>query len=69
MLLALKFAVRRKDLYEAPKGDTPAPAVDPRPADPDLHAGLVLHGGNDGQKGMGLIMLILIGRRPPRPTR
>ncbi len=25
LLLALKFAVRRKDLYEAPKGETPPP--------------------------------------------
>ncbi|MEL6060989.1 MULTISPECIES: inorganic phosphate transporter [unclassified Methylobacterium] len=64
LLLALKFSVRRKDLYEAPKGDTPPPLW--------IRGLLILtctlvsffHGGNDGQKGMGLIMLILIGAAP-----
>ncbi|MDP4004543.1 inorganic phosphate transporter [Methylobacterium sp. NEAU K] len=64
LLLALKFAVRRKDLYEAPAGDAPPP--------PWIRGLLILtctlvsffHGGNDGQKGMGLIMLILIGAAP-----
>ncbi len=64
LLLALKFTVRRKDLYEAPKGDTPPPLW--------IRGLLILtctlvsffHGGNDGQKGMGLIMLILIGAAP-----
>ncbi|GLS73857.1 phosphate transporter [Methylobacterium tardum] len=64
LLLALKFAVRRKDLYEAPKGDAPPPLW--------IRGLLILtctlvsffHGGNDGQKGMGLIMLILIGAAP-----
>ena len=64
LLLALKFTIRRKDLYEAPKGDTPPPLW--------IRSLLILtctlvsffHGGNDGQKGMGLIMLILIGAAP-----
>ena len=64
LLLALKFTVRRKDLYEAPKGDAPPPLW--------IRGLLILtctlvsffHGGNDGQKGMGLIMLILIGAAP-----
>ncbi|MFC6747264.1 inorganic phosphate transporter [Methylobacterium persicinum] len=64
LLLVLKFVVRRKDLYEAPKGDTPPPLW--------IRGLLILtctlvsffHGGNDGQKGMGLIMLILIGAAP-----
>ncbi len=64
LLLVLKFTVRRKDLYEAPKGDTPPPLW--------IRGLLILtctlvsffHGGNDGQKGMGLIMLILIGAAP-----
>ena len=64
LLLALKFTVRRKDLYEAPKGETPPPLW--------IRSLLILtctlvsffHGGNDGQKGMGLIMLILIGAAP-----
>lgn len=64
LLAVLKFLVRRKDLYEAPKGDTPPPLW--------IRGLLILtctlvsffHGGNDGQKGMGLIMLILIGAAP-----
>ena len=64
LLLVLKFAVRRKDLYEAPKGEAPPPLW--------IRGLLILtctlvsffHGGNDGQKGMGLIMLILIGAAP-----
>ena len=38
--------------------------VDSRNPHPHLHAGELLHGSNDGQKGMGLIMLILIGTVP-----
>ncbi|GLS46157.1 phosphate transporter [Methylobacterium brachythecii] len=64
LLLALKYTVKRKDLYEAPKGETPPPLW--------IRGLLILtctlvsffHGGNDGQKGMGLIMLILIGAAP-----
>ncbi|MGT2485964.1 inorganic phosphate transporter [Methylobacterium oryzae CBMB20] len=56
--------MRRKDLYEAPQGEAPPP--------PWIRGLLILtctlvsffHGGNDGQKGMGLIMLILIGAAP-----
>jgi PiT family inorganic phosphate transporter len=64
LLLAMKAVVMRRDLYEAPKGEAPPP--------PWIRALLILtctlvsffHGGNDGQKGMGLIMLILIGAAP-----
>ncbi len=64
LLLLLKFTVRRKDLYETPKGKEPPPLW--------IRGLLILtctgvsfaHGGNDGQKGMGLIMLILIGAAP-----
>jgi len=35
-----------------------------RPVDSDLHGVSFAHGSNDGQKGMGLIMLILIGTVP-----
>ncbi|MGE8129875.1 inorganic phosphate transporter [Methylobacterium sp. NPDC080182] len=64
LLLALKVTVRRRDLYEAPAGEAPPP--------PWIRGLLILtctlvsffHGGNDGQKGMGLIMLILIGAAP-----
>jgi len=52
------------ELYEAPKDNTPPPLP--------IRALMVLtctgvsffHGSNDGQKGMGLIMLILIGTVP-----
>ncbi|WP_174291968.1 inorganic phosphate transporter [Sphingomonas bacterium] len=64
MLLAMKRIVRDRTLYEEPKSDAPPPR--------GIRALLVFtctavsfaHGGNDGQKGMGLIMLILIGVAP-----
>lgn len=62
LLLLLKVAVPVRKLYEEPKGKTPW----------WIRGILILtctgvsfaHGGNDGQKGMGLIMLILIGVAP-----
>ncbi len=65
LLLALKFFIRKPELYESPKGNQPPPF--------SIRALLILtctgvsfgHGSNDGQKGMGLIMLILIGTVPP----
>ncbi|MEP6506421.1 MAG: inorganic phosphate transporter, partial [Betaproteobacteria bacterium] len=64
LLLALRALVRNQALYEAPKGNAPPPLW--------IRALLVLtctgvsfsHGSNDGQKGMGLIMLILVGTVP-----
>ncbi len=64
LLLALRTLVKNKALYEAPKGSTPPPWW--------IRGLLVLtctgvsfsHGSNDGQKGMGLIMLILVGTVP-----
>jgi inorganic phosphate transporter, PiT family len=64
MLLSLKALVKNKALYHAPKGQKPPPLW--------IRGLLVLtctgvsfaHGSNDGQKGMGLIMLILIGSVP-----
>jgi PiT family inorganic phosphate transporter len=64
LLLAMKLVVRSRALYVAPEGKKPPPAP--------IRALLVLtctgvsffHGSNDGQKGMGLIMLILIGAVP-----
>ncbi|TGQ57578.1 inorganic phosphate transporter [Mesorhizobium sp. M1C.F.Ca.ET.193.01.1.1] len=64
LLYAMKFLVRNPALYEAPKGNTPPPWW--------IRALLIFtctgvsfaHGSNDGQKGMGLIMLILIGVVP-----
>jgi PiT family inorganic phosphate transporter len=64
LLLVLKTLVRNPALYAEPKGAAPPPLW--------IRAILVLtctgvsfaHGSNDGQKGMGLIMLILIGIVP-----
>ncbi|HEV3149458.1 MAG TPA: inorganic phosphate transporter [Acidobacteriaceae bacterium] len=64
LLLLFKTFIKDKRLYEAPKGDAPPPFW--------IRGLLVLtctgvsfaHGSNDGQKGMGLIMLILIGTVP-----
>jgi PiT family inorganic phosphate transporter len=64
LLLALRALVKNKELYEEPKGKKPPPAW--------IRGLLVLtctgvsfaHGSNDGQKGMGLIMLILVGTVP-----
>ena len=64
LLLILKAVVRVPALYTAPKGKEPPPFW--------IRSLLILtctgvsfaHGSNDGQKGMGLIMLILIGTVP-----
>ncbi|MBI2740998.1 MAG: inorganic phosphate transporter [Rhodospirillales bacterium] len=64
LLLVLKFVVRNPALYAEPKGQQPPPWW--------IRGILILtctgvsfaHGSNDGQKGMGLIMLILIGTVP-----
>src|SRR5450432_1039181 len=64
LLLVMKFFVRAPALYTAPKSDAPPPLW--------IRALLIFtctcvsffHGSNDGQKGMGLIMLILIGVAP-----
>ena len=64
LLLLLRKVVKNKKLYEAPKSKTPPPWW--------IRGLLILtcsgvsfaHGSNDGQKGMGLIMLILIGTMP-----
>lgn len=64
LLLAMKALIRNRELYEAPKSNEPPPAW--------IRGLLILtctgvsfaHGSNDGQKGMGLIMLILVGTMP-----
>jgi PiT family inorganic phosphate transporter len=64
LLLIMKFLVRKPELYTAPKDNSPPPLW--------IRALLIFtcsgvsffHGSNDGQKGMGLIMLILIGVVP-----
>ena len=64
LMLLSKSLIKYPALFEAPKGNTPPPWP--------IRLLLVLtctgvsysHGSNDGQKGMGLIMLILIGTVP-----
>jgi inorganic phosphate transporter, PiT family len=64
LLLVLKALVHNRALYEAPQGNSSPPWW--------IRSLLILtcggvsfaHGSNDGQKGMGLIMLILIGTVP-----
>ncbi|HVY05245.1 MAG TPA: inorganic phosphate transporter [Burkholderiales bacterium] len=64
LLLALRAFVKKKELYSEPRGNKAPPAW--------IRGILILtctgvsfaHGSNDGQKGMGLIMLILIGTVP-----
>jgi PiT family inorganic phosphate transporter len=64
LLLALKFIVRNPALYEAPKGSAPPPLWIRGILIATCTGVSFAHGSNDGQKGMGLIMLILIGTVP-----
>ena len=64
LLLIIKKLIPAPELYTAPKSSAPPPTW--------IRGLLILtctgvsfaHGSNDGQKGMGLIMLILIGALP-----
>ena len=64
LLLLLKRTVKQPELYAAPEGEKPPPGW--------VRGLLVLtctgvsfaHGSNDGQKGQGLLVLILIGVLP-----
>jgi len=64
LLVFMKAVIRNVKLYKSPEGTEPPPFW--------IRALLLLtctgvsfaHGSNDGQKGMGLIMLILIGTVP-----
>lgn len=64
LFIAIKICVKSPDLYKAPKGKAPPPFW--------IRSVLMLtctgvsfaHGSNDGQKGMGLIVLILVGILP-----
>src|SRR5262249_16842432 len=64
LLLISKLVLKDRRLYQAPEGTEPPPFW--------IRALLILtcsgvsfaHGSNDGQQGMGLIMLILIGTVP-----
>ncbi len=64
LFLAMKLLIRNEALYQEPEDGVPPPLW--------IRALLIFtctgvsfaHGSNDGQKGMGLIMLILIGTVP-----
>jgi phosphate/sulfate permease len=64
LLLVMKWIIPHKKLYEPPVGDDKPPTW--------IRAVLVVtcggvsfaHGSNDGQKGMGLLLLVLIGFLP-----
>ena len=64
LLLAMRFFIKNRALYKAPKGNSPPQWW--------IRGMLIVtctgvsfaHGSNDGQKGMGLIMLILVGTLP-----
>ena len=64
LLYLMKAVIKNRALYEAPVGNEPPPFW--------IRSLLLLtctgvsfaHGSNDGQKGMGLIMLILVGTVP-----
>jgi PiT family inorganic phosphate transporter len=64
LLLILKFTIRREDLFKAPEGKTPPPLWIRCVLVVTCTLVSVFHGSNDAQKGMGLIMLILIGVVP-----
>src|SRR5262245_12965468 len=64
LLLVLKIVVRNPDLYREPKGNQPPPWWIRGTLIATCTGVSFAHGSNDGQKGMGLIMLILIGTVP-----
>jgi PiT family inorganic phosphate transporter len=64
LLLVLKAVARNPKLYRAPESDAPPPWWIRATLITTCTAVSFAHGGNDGQKGMGLIMLILIGAAP-----
>jgi PiT family inorganic phosphate transporter len=64
LLLAMRLFIKNRALYKAPQDNSPPPWW--------IRGMLIVtctgvsfaHGSNDGQKGMGLIMLILVGTLP-----
>ena len=64
LLLLSKWLLRFPTLYEAPKGSEPPPWPIRLLMIGTCTGVSYFHGSNDGQKGMGLIMLILIGTVP-----
>src|SRR5262249_16828710 len=64
LLITLRKIVKNRALYVAPEGTAPPPFWIPCLLLLTCTGVSFAHGSNDGQKGMGLIMLILIGTVP-----
>ena len=64
LLLVMRALIKAPTLYAEPKGNRPPPWWIRGTLIFTCTAVSFAHGGNDGQKGMGLIMLILIGVAP-----
>ncbi|HEX8420813.1 MAG TPA: inorganic phosphate transporter [Sphingomonas sp.] len=64
LLFAMKRILPNPALYREPEGNAPPPRGIRALLIGTCTAVSFAHGGNDGQKGMGLIMLILIGCAP-----
>ncbi len=64
LLLALKLVIRNKALFSEPAKDKSPPLWIRSILIATCTAVSFAHGSNDGQKGMGLIMLILVGVVP-----
>ena len=64
LLMIAKLVLRNPKLYEAPEGEVPPPWWIRLLLIGTCTGVSFAHGSNDGQKGMGLIMLILIGTVP-----
>jgi PiT family inorganic phosphate transporter len=64
LLLVMKLVLRSPKLYREPEGQAPPPRGIRATLIATCTAVSFFHGSNDGQKGMGLIMLILIGCAP-----
>jgi len=64
LLLISKLLIKNEALYRSPEGKTPPPLWIRGVLMVTCTGVSFAHGSNDGQKGMGLIMLILVGILP-----
>jgi inorganic phosphate transporter, PiT family len=64
MLITLKYFVRQPKLYVPPEGDDRPPSWIRYTLIGTCGGVSFAHGANDGQKGMGLLLLVLIGFLP-----
>ena len=64
LLLLLKALVKRPELYKPPEGNKPPPLWIRGLLTLTCTGVSFFHGSNDGQKGMGLVVLILVGILP-----